>query len=203
MKCVFKSHRLIRPDFRLGQTTGLPSYTPLSGLRGEASCLTFLPEPVPVTVRGKQVAEGFSTRHVLRCRRRPCVRGNAFERLPCSSLALGEVPDWLPSSGPTALQGIPIRRRFIQVARAGCYPSSHGCSERSMRCSPCWCARQDSNLQPRDYESPAPPLSYRRTYQAPLATYRGSGSISVVLCGFQGAHLICGFTRQTVVLRLP
>ena len=82
MKCVFKSHRLIRPDFRLGQTTGLPSYTPLSGLRGEASCLTFLPEPVPVTVRGKQVAEGFSTRHVLRCRRRPCVKGNAFERLP-------------------------------------------------------------------------------------------------------------------------
>lgn len=26
-----------------------------------------------------------------------------------------------------------------------------------------WCARQDSNLQPKDYESPAPPLSYRRT----------------------------------------
>lgn len=25
-----------------------------------------------------------------------------------------------------------------------------------------WYARQDSNLQPRDYESPAPPLSYRR-----------------------------------------
>ena len=23
-----------------------------------------------------------------------------------------------------------------------------------------WWARQDSNLQPRDYESPAPPLSY-------------------------------------------
>jgi hypothetical protein len=46
-----------------------------------------------------------------------------------------------------------------------------------------WWARQDSNLQPRDYESPAPPLSY-----GPLCVLGASEDYSALL---RRPHLMC------------